>query len=88
MATRADVMDAAKVSHENALAILDKILADREVAYAREVTSNMSVDEIIRGTIGTVTTGLDALIRDLPDLSKKLTKKESLDQLLERLKTG
>ena len=72
MATPAEVLEAAKVSHENALAIIEKMLDTGVSARAREVTSSMSVDEIIAGTIGTVDTGLDALIRDSARFVRKI----------------
>jgi len=84
-----ELKDLAAKSHADSLRVVDALLEmvrQKTAAIPRELTPDMSIDEIIDATIGTVHNKIKGDIDVLADLSKKLTKPSDLDDLLAKLK--
>lgn len=86
MAAKEDLVEFAKQSHANALQVVGVLLNAYAPPIVKPVTPDMSVDEILRNTIGTVGGNLYAELIDVPSISDKLSK--NLDELVKRLKQG
>lgn len=84
MAAKQELVEYAKLSHDNALQVVGMLLNTISPPVVGPVNSSMTVDQILSGTIGSVSTGLLDDLIDVPDISDKLSK--NLDDLVKKLR--